>query len=417
MGWAMPDTLAGQIKVLSGWAFPSDRFNELEGLPLIRIRDLGRGTTEVKFKGSFDPRYVVDEGDVLIGMDGDFSVEKWSGGAALLNQRVCKVGSASEHLDQGFLYWYLMPHVAEIHRKTPQTTVRHLSASSLGEILAPPILVSEQRAVSQILDTLDTTIRQTEAIIEKLKQVKQGLLHDLLTRGIDANGELRPPQSQAPHLYKDSPLGRIPREWKLLPIEWLASEVTSGARDWARYYAESGTTFVRIGNLTREHINFRFESLAFVNPPKAGEAQRTRLQEGDILISITADLGIIGVVPATLGEAHISQHIAMVRIDSERANPRFVGHFLAGHAAQRHIASLNDSGAKAGLNLPTIRGLHVVVPPQSEQEAIAGQLDVIDLRIAAAKIELSKMSMFKSGLMDDLLTGRVRVTPLLNATP
>ena len=68
--------------------------------------------------------------------------------------------------------------------------------------------------IAEILDTLDTTIRQTEAIIEKLKQVKQGLLHDLLTRGIDANGELRPPQSQAPHLYKDSPLGWIPREWE-----------------------------------------------------------------------------------------------------------------------------------------------------------------------------------------------------------
>ena len=73
--------------------------------------------------------------------------------------------------------------------------------------------IAEQVKIAEVLDTLDTTIRQTEAIIEKLKQVKQGLLHDLLTRGIDANGELRPPQSQAPHLYKDSPLGWIPTEW------------------------------------------------------------------------------------------------------------------------------------------------------------------------------------------------------------
>ena len=75
------------------------------------------------------------------------------------------------------------------------------------------IPIEEQRAIAALRATLDTTLRQTEAIIEKLKQIKQGLLHDLLKRGIDANGELRPPQSQAPHLYKDSPLGWIPRDW------------------------------------------------------------------------------------------------------------------------------------------------------------------------------------------------------------
>ena len=67
--------------------------------------------------------------------------------------------------------------------------------------------------IAAVLDTLDTAIHETEAIIAKLKAVKQGLLHDLLTRGIDANGELRPPQAEAPHLYKESPLGWIPKEW------------------------------------------------------------------------------------------------------------------------------------------------------------------------------------------------------------
>jgi len=159
MGCVMPETLAAQIEVLSGRAFPSDGFNALEGLPLIRIRDLGRGTTEVKFKGGYDPRYVINDGDLLIDMDGDFLVERWAGGAALLNQRVCKVESVSESLDQGFLYWYLMPHVAEVHRKTPQTTVRHLAASSLGGIPAPPISVAEQRAVKSMGSSTPSTPR------------------------------------------------------------------------------------------------------------------------------------------------------------------------------------------------------------------------------------------------------------------
>ena len=81
----------------------------------------------------------------------------------------------------------------------------------------PPLV--EQRVIAQISERLDTAIHETEAIIAKLKAVKQGLLHDLLTRGIDANGELRPPQGEAPHLYKESTLGWIPKEWEPLPLE------------------------------------------------------------------------------------------------------------------------------------------------------------------------------------------------------
>lgn len=276
---------------------------------------------------------------------------------------------------------------------------------------------TEQHRIAQILDTLDTAIHQTEAIIAKLKAVKQGLLHDLLTRGITAYGELRPPQAEAPQLYKESPLGWIPKEWDVVTLESVSKTVTSGSRDWARFYADSGALFVRIGNLTREHINFRYESTMYVRPPRNADGQRTRLESGDILISITADLGIVGVVPDGLGEAYINQHIALVRPDLDAANSRFVGHYLAGPIAQTYISKLNDAGAKAGLNLPTIRGLVTAKPLRPEQDLIAARLDEIDNRIQNATAESAKLRELKSGLMDDLLTGRVRVTPLLEASP
>lgn len=277
----------------------------------------------------------------------------------------------------------------------------------------PPLV--EQIKIAEILDTLDTAIHETEAIIAKLKAVKQGLLHDLLTRGIAANGELRPPQAEAPHLYKLSPLGWIPKEWDVVTLESVSKTVTSGSRDWARFYADSGVLFVRIGNLTREHINFRYESTMYVRPPRNADGQRTRLEPGDILISITADLGIVGVVPDDLGEAYINQHIALVRPDIDAVNSRFVGHYLAGPIAQTYISKLNDAGAKAGLNLPTIRGLVTAKPRRAEQDLIATRLDEIDNRIQNATAEAAKLRELKSALMDDLLTGRVRVTPLLEA--
>ena len=285
----------------------------------------------------------------------------------------------------------------------------------LASSIEIPQSIPEQHRIAQILDTLDTAIHETEAIIAKLKAVKQGLLHDLLTRGINANGELRPPQAEAPHLYKESPLGWIPKVWGIATLESISSTVTSGSRDWARFYADSGALFVRISNLTREHINFRYDSIIYVRPPQNADGQRTRLESGDILISITADLGIVGVVPEGVGEAYINQHIALVRPNLNAINPRFVGHYLASPVAQTYISKLNDAGAKAGLNLPTVRGLLTALPERSEQSLIAERFDEIDSRIQNATIEVAKLRELKSGLMDDLLTGRVRVTPLLEA--
>jgi type I restriction enzyme S subunit len=295
------------------------------------------------------------------------------------------------------------------------STVKGIRIQDFLDIAVPIADTSAQPVIAAVLDTLDTAIHETEAIIAKLKAVKQGLMHDLLTRGIDANGELRPPQAEAPHLYKESSLGWIPKDWDIAPLDAVSTTVTSGSRDWARFYADRGALFVRIGNLTHEHINFRFDSTMYVRPPRNADGQRTRLEPGDILISITADLGIVGVVPDGMGEAYINQHIALVRPSPSAVNPRFVGHYLASPVAQAYISKLNDAGAKAGLNLPTVRGLLIARPARTEQNLIAERLDEIDNRIQNAATESAKLRELKSGLMDDLLTGRVRVTPLLDA--
>lgn len=321
-----------------------------------------------------------------------------------------------KNLDDGGYYFHLFEKVKpELIRRASGTTFLEISGAEFGSIQVPNPPVPEKKLIAQILNTLDSAIRETEALIDKLKAVKQGLLHDLLTRGIDANGQLRPPQSEAPQLYKESPLGWIPREWGVVTLESVSSAVTSGSRDWARFYSDSGALFVRIGNLTREHINFRYDSVIRVQPPENSDGQRTKLEPGDILVSITADLGIIGVVPEGTGEAYINQHIALVRPSSSLVNSRFVGHYLAGPIMQAYISQLNDAGAKAGLNLPTIRNLPSAFPSRFEQDQIAARLDEIDNRIQNAMTEAKKLSELKSGLMDDLLTGRVRVTPLLKS--
>jgi len=231
-------------------------------------------------------------------------------------------------------------------------------------------------------------------------------MQDLLTKGIDEHGVIR---SKATHKFKDSPLGRIPVEWEIEPLGKVVSLVTSGSRGWARFYSTEGAVFLRIGNLTREHINFRFDDVMYVNVPESSEGKRTAVQEGDILISITADLGIIAVVPEGFPEAYVNQHIALVRLNKDEVYPRFIGHLLNSGVGQTQIEKLNESGAKAGLNLPTIANLRVFRPPYSEQQKIVDILDGVDSQISIDKKRVDKLRRLKIGLMHDLLTGTVRV--------
>ena len=147
----------------------------------------------------------------------------------------------------------------------------------------------------------------------------------------------------------------------------IAPTVTSGSRGWGSFYSDEGALFLRIGNLTRKHPNLRLDDVVRVRVPTGGEGARTRLEEGDVLISITADLGIVGCVPTGLGEAYINQHIALARVTDLAMCPRWVAHVLASPYGVRQIVRLNDGGAKAGLNLPTIRALKVPKVPLAQQ--------------------------------------------------
>lgn len=282
---------------------------------------------------------------------------------------------------------------------------------SYDSIAATPIRLAplqQQQRIAEILSTLDEAIEQTEALIAKTQQIKAGLMHDLFTRGVTRDGQLRPSRDKAPQLYKESPLGWIPKEWEVATLGAVSEFVTSGSRGWGAFYSEDGPLFIRIGNLTREHPNLRLDNVVHVHPPASSEGQRTRLIEGDLLISITADLGIIGIVPPNVGEAYINQHIALVRIDKRLANSRWVGHLLGAPRAEARVRRLDDPGAKAGLNLPTVRAFPIVLPLRYEQDEAVRRLDAADDLIRRKRASAQKLNLLKRGLMHDLLTGRVR---------
>jgi type I restriction enzyme S subunit len=274
---------------------------------------------------------------------------------------------------------------------------------------------SGQATIADVLDTLDTTIRQTEAIIEKLRQVKQGLLHDLLTRGIDANGELRPPQGEAPHLYRSSPVGWIPKEWSAGPLsEWLQGRPKNGyspqpAGRW------TGIQMLGLGCLTATGFQPRQLKDAPASDPLVRAAF---LAPGDLLMSRANTRDLVGLVGRyrDVGTACCYPDLMMRLTPAPRTSAAFLELVLSSPGSRRQIQALasGTSGSMVKISGSIVMALNVSVPEPSEQARILECLDASDQRLRLERNSVEQLQALKSGLMDDLFTGRVRVTPLLS---
>ncbi|WJG09398.1 restriction endonuclease subunit S [Aliiglaciecola sp. LCG003] len=298
-----------------------------------------------------------------------------------------------------------------LHRRAQGSTFDAICAKDLSEMkISMPKNRRVGEKVTDIIQCLNSELDATQALIDKYTAIKQGMMADLFSRGIDPETKtLRPTFEEAPELYKKTPLGMLPKEWDVKTLGDISEKITSGSRDWAKFYSSEGDLFVRISNLTREHVNFRWNSVKYVNIGGGSEGERTQLQPGDILISITADLGIVGVVPEDMGRAYINQHTALIRLSTDGENARFIGNYLSSRCGQGQFEKNNDSGAKAGINLPTIASFRCPIPKEKEQILIASKIDTLDEVIADLKREKSKSISVKRGLMQDLLTGKVSV--------
>jgi type I restriction enzyme S subunit len=197
-------------------------------------------------------------------------------------------------------------------------------------------------------------------------------------------------------------------QWDKTTINDQAQTVTSGSRDWAQYYSESGDKFIRMTNLVRDGIYLDLSDLKFVQLPKdSNEGKRTSLKFGDILISITAELGKLGWIPEGLGTAYINQHTALVRM-KDSVDSKFVAYSLSTEKYNNKLNSLNDSGAKAGLNLGTIRNFELIVPAKAEQTKIASFLSVVDEKISQLTQKHALLSQYKQGMMQKLFSQQIR---------
>ncbi len=200
------------------------------------------------------------------------------------------------------------------------------------------------------------------------------------------------------------------REWDLVPMSNVTSFVTSGSRGWAQYYSDEGAKFIRIGNLTREGIQLLLDDIQCVSLPDKAEGLRSLLKHNDMLISITADLGSIGIVPANLGEAYINQHIALTRF----SNPKtvvFYAWYLKSLGGRQRLLKNQRGGGKLGLGLDDIR--ETLVPSVSEEEAInvvseiESRLSVCDKLEQIVDENLAKAQALRQSILKRAFAGKL----------
>lgn len=260
---------------------------------------------------------------------------------------------SADGMSQEYLYYFLQGKYALLNTKKKGTGTPHLDANILNQQkLVVPSLEEQERVVARI----EELFSDLDNGVETLKKAKQQLA-----------------------VYRQAVLKEaFERCKKLSPIREMSTLVTSGSRGWAKYYAPQGAKFIRIGNLTRDSIDIDFSDTQYVDLPGKAEGLRSKLQPNDVLVSITADLGSIGLVPNNIGEAYINQHIAVVRFKNS-AQGKFMAWYLRSDWGQKDLLKNKRGAGKLGLGLDDIRDSRVPVVSDEEAQAV---LNVIESRLS-----------------------------------
>ena len=358
--------------------------------------------------------YLVEGPGIIVGRKGSVGEVTWSEKAFWPIDTTYYVRTIDD-CDLRWCFWMLQSLC--LPRLDSSTGVPGLNRNDAYRMSIKKPSFSEQRAIAEVLDTADEAIAKTEALIAKLKAIKQGLLHDLLTRGLDDNGELRDPERH-PEQFTDTSLGRFPTAWDTLTINDLAVHVGSGMTPTggSNVYKHEGVLFIRSQNVAFEGL--LLDDVAYIDQQTHRMMSRSEIFAHDVLLNITgASIGRCCPVPEDLGPANVNQHVCAIRTAVPcREDAVVLSSMLASFIGQHQIDCLNAGSNRQGLNYRQLRSFVIPWPrDDAEREAMAARIESAEARLRAEDAYLSKLKAIKKGLMQDLLTGRVRVKEGLKA--
>ncbi|EPF0102558.1 restriction endonuclease subunit S [Escherichia coli] len=337
-------TLGKHIDILSGCAFPSSGFNRNNGVPLIRIRDILSGKTETYYEGSYDLKYLIKKGDLLVGMDGDFNREYWKGTDALLNQRVCKITPNPETLDKNFLYHFLQKELDKIHATTDVVTVKHLSVKKIQDIKIRLPSLKEQKRIATILDKADAIRQKREQAIKLADDFLRAKFLEMF--GTPANNIHRFPKGT---------------------IRDLVDSVKYGTS--AKASIDSGEyPILRMGNITYQG-RWDFTDLKYLDL-SVKEKDKYLVKEGDLLFNRTNSKELVGKTAVYEEDRPMAFAGYLIRV---RPNSIGNNYYISGYLNSIHgkITLMNMCKSIVGManiNAQELQNIEILIPPKHLQD-------------------------------------------------
>ena len=283
-----------------------------------------------------------------------------------------------------------------------------LSNGAIAATAIPITPIEHQRKIAAILITIDQAIEKTEALIHKYQQIKAGLMHDLFTRGLTADGKLRPPREQAPELYQETPIGWIPMAWEFSVMGNVIKEYLYGPRFDANLYNKNGNVKTIRGTDFSKEGEILYSQAPAAQLPAAKLKQHI-LIEGDVVIVTTADCGLTAVFESQDVNFIPSAYAVKYKF-SHSVSPYFIKYYMQTSYAKNQVKKYVRQGTLGNLPGSDLLRFWIQIPNRKEQIEIVKRIDTIAFKITEEKRTLDKLKKQKSGLMYDLLTGKVQVT-------
>ncbi len=398
------------------------------GIPLLKMGNLTIGgfsfnkLEKIEYSKSYEAeKFILKKGDFLFNtrntleLVGKSAVWNNNLSEAIFNSNIMRIKFEEDKADDFFLGYYFSQGKGwnEFKRiSTGTTSVAAIYSRDLFEceIKIPPL--AQQRKIAEILSTVDAVLEKTEAAIAKYQQLKQGLMHDVFTRGIDIHtGQLRPKQTEAPELYKQSALGWIPKEWEVEELGTYISLLKSGLSRLLSHQ-DIGLPVLISGNIQNEKLDLSNLKYWYKNDPQGANTENYFLEKGDILLCFINSMDQIGKLAYFEGYTRDCIYTTnLFRIkSSDSENSKFLYYLLSSRIVQSEIKSIVKPAVnQASFTTKDFIKINVPLINSTEQTQIAQTLQSIDQKIHTEQQALAKYQQLKAGLLQDLLTGRVEV--------
>ncbi|AGK61173.1 Restriction endonuclease S subunits [Archaeoglobus sulfaticallidus PM70-1] len=396
------------------WILKEDYTNE--GVRLIQIGNVGVGTFLNKSRRFISPERAKQLNCTFVDPEKDILISRMPDpiGRACLAPRlpypyivavditILKVDNSKA--DRNFIVYALNfeATLERVERLASGATRKRISRRNLEKVLIPLPPLPEQRKIAEILSTVDKAIEKIDEAIAKTERLKKGLMQELLTKGIGHEE------------FKDTEIGRIPKEWEVVRLGDLAETITKGTTPttYGFNFTESGVNFIKVESID-EHGNFVWDNIAHISEEANKVLSRSILKEGDIVFSIAGALGRVAVVTKEVLPANTNQALAIIRLKKNvELAINYLKYYLAGPFIQKYIRTIAVQSAQANLSLTQVKNFLITLPPLSEQQKITEILSTVDKKLELERKRKEKLERIKKGLMNDLLTGKRRVKPV-----